>query len=381
VTTIAAANVGLYLASSQGSLSVLYSYLVVEFGWNRAELGSIGSLILFVAGLLGLFAGIACDRFGPRAVVLTGALTGATGCALAGEAAGLTWLYGFALLIAISKATMGFAPCQVLATRGFDKRRGLAMGIATAGLSLGGILGPLATSGLAELSSWRIAYQLYAGLVLLMTPVVFWQLRTFAGPVNEAAPGRAAIKLRDVFRSRAFWLPTLALAAMLYAVVAIAQFWVLMQTERGMTTRGAAGLLTVYYAMGIAGRFVFGPLYDRFSPRRVGTIQALVMCGLVLLLLLPDSAWAAATYAILFGACYGGFLFLSSLMLGDRFADSGRLGTIIGAMASVAAILYSTAPAVAGWLYDVTGTYSAPIVLAGSTALLAALFVWTSGHD
>ncbi len=216
--------------------------------------------------------------------------------------------------------------------------------------------------------------------MLVMAPVVFLQLSAFATRAGEHAQTRAPIRLRDIFGSRAFWLPTLALAAMLYAVVAIAQFWVLMQTERGMTARGAASLLTVYYAMGVAGRFVFGPLYDRFSPRRVGTTQALVMCGLVLLLLISESAWAALAYAIPFGACYGGFLFLSSLMLGDRFAQSGRLGTVIGAMASVAAILYSTAPAVAGWLYDATGTSAAPILLAGSTALLAALFVWTSGH-
>ena len=68
---------------------------------------------------------------------------------------------------------------------------------------------------------------------------------------------------------------------------------------------------------------------------------------------------------------HGGFLFLSSLILGQRYADSAHLGTVIGAMASVAALLYSTAPAVAGWLYDLSGRDAAPILLAAGMAALA----------
>jgi MFS family permease len=182
-------------------------------------------------------------------------------------------------------------------------------------------------------------------------------------------------RLGEILRSGAFWLPTLAFAAMLYAVIAVAQQWVLIQTGRGLPAGEAALLLTVYYAVGIVGRFVFGPLYDRYAPARVGTVQGVVMTALILLLLVPDTQVVPGLYAVLFGLCYGGFLFLSSLILGQRYAASVHLGTVIGAMASVAALLYSTAPALAGWLYDITGRDSAPILLAAGMAALSTVLI------
>jgi len=378
VATIAVANVSVFLAASQGSLSVLYRYLEIEFGWSRAALGSIGSVMLFVSGVLGLLAGLAVDRFGTRSVVIVGTLAVAAGCALAANAQSLMLLYAFALCLAIAQPGTGFVPAQVVISRRFQIRRGLAMGLATVGLNVGGVLGPLLTNTLAEQASWRGAYLVYAGFALIILPLVWWQLRE----PRQAAPVASAAgpPLGKILRSREFWLPTLAFAAMLYAVISVAQHWVLMQTGRGMPAGEAALLLTIYYGVGIAGRFVFGPLYDRYAPARVGTLQGIAMTALILMLLIPDISVVPGLYAVLFGLCYGGFLFLSSLILGQRYADNAHLGTVIGAMASVAALLYSTAPAVAGWLYDLTGQDAAPILLAAAMAALATVLIAASSR-
>lgn len=369
VATIAATNVSVFLAASQGSLSVLYRYLEIDFGWSRAALGSIGSVMLFVSGLLGLLAGLAVDRFGTRSVVIVGTLSVAAGCALAANAQSLMLLYAFALCLAVAQPATGFVPAQVVISRRFQIRRGLAMGLATVGLNVGGVVGPVLTNALAEQASWRGAYLVYAGFAVVIVPLIWWQLRE----PRQAAPVAVAAgpPLGKILRSREFWLPTLAFAAMLYAVISVAQHWVLMQTGRGMSAGEAALLLTIYYGVGIAGRFVFGPLYDRYAPARVGTLQGIAMTALILMLLIPDISVVPGLYAVLFGLCYGGFLFLSSLILGQRYADSAHLGTVIGAMASVAALLYSTAPAVAGWLYDLTGQDAAPLLLAATMAALA----------
>jgi OFA family oxalate/formate antiporter-like MFS transporter len=377
-STLTVANTAIYLASSQGSLSVLYSYLASDFGWSRAALGSIGSVILFVSGLLGLVAGLAVDRFGTRSVVLCGAFAVACGCALAANAQTLLFFYAFALCLAVAQPACGFVPAQVVASRRFRVRRGLAMGLATAGLNVGGVLGPLVTNALAEGSSWRGAYLVYAGFAIVILPLIWWQLREPPQAMPVAAP--AGPPLGTILRSGDFWLPTLAFAAMLYAVIAVAQHWVLMNTGRGMPAGDAALLLTVYYAVGIAGRFVFGPLYDRYPPARVGTVQGILMTALILMLLIPDTRVVPGIYAVLFGLCYGGFLFLSSLILGQRYADSAHLGTVIGAMASVAALLYSTAPAAAGWLYDLSGRDTAPILLAAGMAALATVLIAASAR-
>lgn len=377
--TLAVANSAIYLAASQGSLSVLYRYLANDFGWSRAALGSIGSIMLFVAGLLGLLAGLAVDRFGTRNVVVVGTLAVAGGCALAANAQSLLLLYAFALCLAIAQPACGFVPAQVVVSRRFQIRQGLAMGLATVGLNVGGVLGPVLTNTLAAQTSWRGAYLGYAGVALGILPIIWWQLREppQAATPNDKSTGPA---LGSILRSREFWLPTLAFAAMLYAVIAVAQHWVLMQTGRGMPAGEAALLLTLYYGMGIGGRFVFGPLYDRFAPARVGTVQGILMTALILMLLVPDIAVVPLVYAVLFGLCYGGFLFLSSLILGQRYADSSHLGTVIGAMASVAALLYSTAPAVAGWLYDLTGQDAAPLLLAAVMAFIATVLIAVSAE-
>lgn len=374
--TIAVANVSVFLAASQGSLSVLYRYLADEFGWSRAALGSIGSVMLFVSGVLGLMAGLAIDRFGTRNVVIAGTLAVAVGCALAANAQSLVLLYAFALCLAIAQPATGFVPAQVVVSRRFTYRHGLAMGLATVGLNVGGVLGPVVTNAMAAQASWRTAYLAYAGFSLGILPLIWWYLREPRQAAVSAQPAGPA--LGSILRSRAFWLPTLAFATMLYAVISVAQHWVLMQTGRGMPAGEAALLLTVYYGVGIAGRFVFGPLYDRFAPARVGTVQGIAMTGLILMLLVPDISVVPGLYAVLFGLCYGGFLFLSSLILGQRFAASAHLGTVIGAMASVAALFYSTAPAVAGWLYDLTGRDAAPLLLAAAMALIATVVIAAS---
>ena len=116
----------------------------------------------------------------------------------------------------------GFIPMQVLVSHWFHARPGLALGIATAGISLGGIVGPLLISTIIQDHGLRAAFGVCAvGCFVLATPLVVFVVRSRPSdlglralgekPSAEAQTGEpqqtgpAGMTLREAARTRTFW--------------------------------------------------------------------------------------------------------------------------------------------------------------------------------
>src|SRR5260370_4131792 len=72
------------------SLAVYLAPMSVETGWSRTGISSAMTLDFLVMGIAGFGWGAASDRFGPRAVVLAGAILLGLGLVLASRATSLT---------------------------------------------------------------------------------------------------------------------------------------------------------------------------------------------------------------------------------------------------------------------------------------------------
>lgn len=388
IAAVCAANFTLYAGASEGSLSVFFRVLVDDFSWSRAKVSTIGTLHLMTPGLLAFAVGAACDRFGPRRLASVGIFAGVAAFLFAAQARSIVPFYGFAICIALAESSVGFVPMQVLASRWFVRHRGLAMAVATAGISLGGMTGPVLTAALIGAHGWRAAFAVYAaGCLLLAVPAVFLLIRDGPEPLGLAPDGRAApapaqsaaaadgLSVAAALRTVTFWAITLTTAFLFSAVYAISEHWVLFTTGQGMSVETAAWLLSFYYLMGVVGRFVWGPLFDRYPKKRVGLAIVSGMAAMVAVLAFGhELSYVPHLYALVFGFCYGGFLFLFPLLLAEYFGLR-ELGKIIGASATVSAVLASLSPTLTGLLFDLTKSYQAAFAFITALAVVGVLLL------
>ena len=146
--------------------------MMKEFGWSRTVVTSGNAMSkLLIAPLFGFIAGWLIDKYGPKRMLMAGAIMG--GAALIGLAfmSSLWMFYFFYLFNALGYVFGGPLPCQVLISRWFDKNRGKAMGIAYLGIGTGGVIGP--TINLQDLKKsfgWHYAL---CGIGVLMIVIAF----------------------------------------------------------------------------------------------------------------------------------------------------------------------------------------------------------------
>lgn len=164
---VGAAFTVLFLAYGvQYAFGLFFTALTEEFGWSRASLSGVFSLYAASYAFFGLFAGRLTDRWGPRAVVALGGGFLGLGLGLSGGVQNLAPLYATYLVAAVGMST-AYVPCTATVARWFAARRGLAVGLAMSGASLGTFaVPPLVALLLAEVG-WRRAYVLLGvGLAL-----------------------------------------------------------------------------------------------------------------------------------------------------------------------------------------------------------------------
>ena len=228
---VAAAFVILFTAyGAQYCFGVFFAALLDEFRWSRAGLAGVFSLYAFGYCVVGFPAGRLTDRWGPRVVVTTGAVF--LGAALAGMALVHRLWEPYLIYGVIGALGMGtaYVPCHSTVVKWFARRRGLAVGIASTGASLGTFALPPLAHRVVTAIGWRGAYLVF-GLGVFVTLALaaavmrrdprsmgLWpdgeDATTSASRASIAAPWT----LGDAMRRRAFWLIAAAFTATWLAV-------------------------------------------------------------------------------------------------------------------------------------------------------------------
>jgi MFS family permease len=121
----------------------------------------------------------------------------------------------------------------------------------------------------------------------------------------------------------------------------------------------AASSLGIIGLASIFGRFFFGWLCDRISDAKYAAALGFLLMAVGMFLLLKTATVTLLfIYALLFGFGYGSMTALMPFLLADRF---GRhiLGASYGMQVFfVMAIGGTSGPVIAGYIYDLTGSYA-----------------------
>jgi MFS family permease len=371
------------------SFSSFFTSIQQEFNASRAGVSFTFSLAVFLYFAVGVGAGAVADRTHVRWVAGAGALFLALGMWAASHAASLTQLYfTYALAVGLGVGC-AYVPSIAAVQPWFVKKRGAAAGIASAGIGLGTLVGPLVAVRLIEAYGWRGTLQVFAvaALMLGLTAAALMEKSPAAKglhPDNDPAAStgnlaRSGMDLREAIATREFRL--FFLSILCTAAVQFMPFAHLARhaADRGLSAEQGALLIGLIGVGSFCGRFFLTGIADRVGLRKM-LVTMYAGMGLsctwwLISLALPPSFITLGIFALAFGTCYGGFVGVAPPLTMEYFGGK-NLSALIGALYLAAGIGTLFAPTFAGWMYDLSKSYAVPITV-GAVANGIAMWIAT----
>ncbi|MFC2022289.1 MFS transporter [Chloroflexota bacterium] len=350
-------NAGVYFYG----FGALFDSLIGEFRCTRA--------MLLESGVLGPIDGLLVDKFGPRKVMLVGVLLMSVGFVVLSLVSSITEFYlVFVLMVALGSGLGFTTPLMTAVGNWFVRRQGIAFGLASAGVGLGGLLIPLLSWIIAQ-HGWRTAV-LVGGITIfaIATPIALLMRHKPEQygyvPDGEASPMKeerqtgeqADFTAREALKTRAFWLLSITFAIRLMVTGAVPVHIMPFLLDSGFPRGIAAAALGSIAIISVPGRLGYSWLGDRFEKRYVIAGLLLLLGGSLVLLCYVESVWQLFIFLGLYAPAYGGLAALMQAIRGEYFGRRA-FGTIMGFMAMVIMLGTITGPIFAGYVWDITGSY------------------------
>lgn len=358
-----------------------------EFGWSQGAAFNAPLVITLALVLSAAWTGGLVDRLGPRKVILFAfaaeALIVASFYFQDASPYSFYARYFFLGTLALGTTHIAFAR---LVSLWFDRRRGLALGVALTGVGVGGIVLPIVSQLLIQSIGWRAAYLWLAGGLLIFTlPCMALLVRdspqimglTVDGlpSVNHAASSPAGGKtLHAAVRGGLFWWMLLAVLLIGIGIQSVMLHMKPLLETRGMSAMGSTYGQSAIFVGLVAGRLLAGWLMDRFFAPHVAL--AFLVSALAGIVVLESGASGALPYlaALLVGLSSGGEVDVIAYLAGRYYGllQFSRIYSIFYALYSLGG---GIGPRITAALVDQSGNYSSALVLDFGLLFVAGLML------
>lgn len=360
------------------AFGVFIGPLEAEFGWSRASLGIANALCALLSAITLPFVGLLMDKFGVRRPLALALCLFALNVAAIGQSSSLGMFIALTALTGMTGAAQSpIGYVKSIATY-FDKRRGLAIGIAMSGIGIGTALIPQYAQWLIGSFGWRMAYAgLGFAIVAIALPSVLLLLREPAGDRVSADVGTSAIGvgLAEAIRGRSFWRIALAVLLVSIAVNGLLVHTVPLLVERGWNPIAAARVLAAAGVAGLLGRLVAGYLMDKvFGAYVASSFFVLAIGGTYLL----ASGASPVLGVVAVGLAAGAEVDMIGFFV-SRYFGLKRFGQLYGALFAIFTVGAGLGPLLLGALYTRLGGYDAGMLMSGLCLGAASLCVLTLG--
>jgi sugar phosphate permease len=345
--------------------------LAKSFSSDRGTISLAISFLNLGAAICLPVYGFIIDRIGGRKIIAIGLSVLGICLFLLSRVDPPVWhvllIYGVIGLIGSGSSPVSFS--KVVANW-FNRKRGLALGIATTGIGLGGVLLPSLCQYLIERVGWRQAFLILSIPVFVITPIIaiFYTNRPEQKGLlpdgekmedhqiaNKPVEG---MSVKDAMRTRTFWL-----LYFIYLFIAACSLGTLthlspLLTDRGFSPKYAAFATSIFGATNVIGRLINGYLIDKYFAPYVAAVWLLgAAIGVGLL-------WLGAG-GVLFSAAFLGLLIGSEAdtmpFLLSRYFGRKHLGTLFGFVFSAFTIGVAVGPYLFGMTFDRTHSYQLPL--------------------
>ena len=365
------------------SFGIFLPYLNEGFDLSKTVGSSFFSVRCVCMAFSFVFAGRLIDRHDARYVTFFGGLIGAIGFFLSAYAENIWELYlTYSVMVGIGDGFLYILPVTVI-SRWFIKKRALAIGIATAGVPVSGlIINPL-TTWLIESFGYQSAL-MHLSVIFIVILCAAFLIRSRPEDMNLKAYGEedsenAAEETRnsdwsakEALSSSSFWLMYLAffLGFNTFLIIIINLFN--FSIKAGITPLVAAGAPAFIGLGSIFGRIFFsGVVTNMLKDVRILFVCYFFQASSIILILLVVDIWSLYLFGFLFGVFYSGWVPMFPTILG-RFYGLRALGSIFGLFGTGFSLAAISGPLISGFLFDLTQSYEKPLMVAIAVSFLTA---------
>ncbi|VUC20227.1 unnamed protein product [Clonostachys rosea] len=335
---------GFGILNSWGTFQNHYESVMRAGGttWTEERITWIGNLqtgILFSSGLI---IGPASDRWGARPLIMMGSVLVFISCMATGSSS-LWWHYLLTqgIMFSIRNALMFYSTIGAIA-EWFDKRRGVALGLAASGSSVGGIFWPSVLNAMFV----KVRFEwVHRAMGMICLPFFILSCIFIKGRQSLAGHDTHGRLVDPSYRS-----PRKAIFRWDFIAFIISEFLVYLgflipfgfipsyATSHGLGSMQANALLSICYGGSVFGRILAGMLGDRFGRFNILSLICFLTGMMTLLWIKMTTFPTMIAFALLFGLFSGGIMPLSSTCVAQITPDMGYLGLRIGFMMAILSI-------------------------------------------
>jgi len=359
------------------TFSLFVKPLEADLGWSRGGIMAAFTIWFLFMGITAPFIGRVVDRHGARNVISIGAIMTGLGFVLLSQVNHLWHFYISYAVTGAGMAAIGQVPASAIVSNWFKKRRGLAIGIMSTGIGVGGLaLAPLVGGYLIPNFGWRASYLALALITwVLIIPLALFVIKTKPADIGLYPDGMEApeavtattaslsasegLSLRMALATPAFWLIAIAFLSSQFGQTGVLQNQVPYLQDIGFP---AVTVATAFGGLGLAsaiGKFGFGWLCDWIQAKYALCIGlGLQLVSIIIIISIrPTSPLAVIwLYTIMMGLGVGSWLPTMSILTSTNFGLASY-GAIFGVISLAYAIGSAIGPLMAAHMYDSMNTY------------------------
>jgi MFS family permease len=360
------------------SLGIFIRPLEADFGWSRTQIALASTIVSYTVMLISPLQGYLVDRFGARAVIMPCVPLFAVAVGMMVFLPPVPWVYYLAWVL-IPAIGIGLFPLSYLrvVSSWFDKRLGMAIGLANAGIGFGGALLPLVLNYVIANHGWRTGFLSMAALVLCVTfPAVLLFVCEKPGTEPRALMASASpgIDFREAVKSAQFKMLVGIFLLLGLVSTALVVHQIPLLIDAGVTPQRAAMVQSVFGIFVIVGRLATGLLID------------FIAAPLVMMVIVLGATVACLIYA--FGAS-GDIVFLCAALVGmvlgaefdvlsyllKKYFGMCSFGKLYGLVFAVFQFGAGAGAALLPLMRQSTGSYRSGLLLFAAATLLCAILL------
>lgn len=336
-----------------------------EFGWDRAQLTGAVMLGMVVISICQPLVGILVDRIGPKRILVAGLLLLGLSLIPLSMVTQLWQVYlVYGLIMPLGLAAASPVLSTAIVGRWFQRKRGLAMSIATSGSAFGQLLiVPIAT-WIMVLSNWEMTYRLQAIAILAVAlPLSAILLRDNpAAGTAQAAADQEGMTLREAISKPAFWILGFGFVVCGWTMAFPNTHFLAYADDMGMSVLHAANAISVTAIFSVAGSVLLGLAADRYARTHVLALTyALRGLAFMLLILLPGGN-LIYLYGLVLGISWTATTPLTAAIAADRYGPR-HLGLIFGSLFTFMNLGFGVGSFLDGVIFEHFGGYNGALAI------------------
>ncbi|MFC1533681.1 MFS transporter [Thermodesulfobacteriota bacterium] len=382
------------------AVSIFFKPMLEDFGWDRATLSSVQSVALLIFTIASPLIGRLIDRFGPKTMLLACVVPQVLSRMINGMATSIWQLYIARIFYGVNV----LPSAQVLISRWFVSKRGIALGIFSTGMPLGTmILAPISQYMILTWG-WRMTMFFWAAVTFVVMLPLALGIKNDPrdkgyGPdgepllshgtndrlaekgdntLNVQVRGRDVKGFSEVIENASFWFLSFSHFICGIGCGIMMTHIVIFTIDMGYSDMVGASLVSVQGGLNLVGLLFTGPLSDRIPRKKVLAlihfIRFLSFVIIVIFILLAGvPLWLLYAAMALFGFGWFTTAPLTAGLVADLFGSS-RMGTISGVVMAFHMFGMAAGAYVCGVIFDFTNSYFVTFLIQGPLELLAAIF-------